>query len=575
MVVERLTNLEDEADRASAELDREYSRAAAADAAMPRADMASISSQAPAVRGPVETVPPASARSETSKTDLAALRELAGGKSSLDQGEKPGNRRADFIAAARRAAQSAAAEAAAAETQDNDPEPDEPRQGAFSRIGQAIRNRRRPLLLAAAAIVLAIGAVQYFGQGSGYPGAVREDDTVVSSATPKSTDRIADASATSVPAMGATATDAAAVPTIPKTSDTALVAPAEAPAEVAFAPASPVANHFSNGTDAVHNVEATAADTVAEAAPAVNDSNTIAATPASLSAPAADVPANPDLAIASTKLRDAVVAGDPSAYFEVAVRYSEGRGVKADMSKAATWYKKAAESGVAVAQYRLGSLYERGQGVKRDLATAVMWYQRAADQGNIGAMHNLAVLLSEGVDGSPDHVKALQWFRAAGNYGVKDSQYNLGVLYARGIGTDADLVESYKWFAAAAAQGDTDAATRRDQVAQMMKPDDLAKARAAYQAWHAKTPLAEANSVVSPPGGWDTLTAGITDSDRSGLVKKIQVLLAQQGYDPGPSDGIEGPKTREAVKAYQNASGMTATGKIDRNLVAVLTDPSN
>src|SRR5690606_29301049 len=36
--------------------------------------------------------------------------------------------------------------------------------GAFSRIGQAIRSRKRPLLLAAAALVLAISALQIFGE---------------------------------------------------------------------------------------------------------------------------------------------------------------------------------------------------------------------------------------------------------------------------------------------------------------------------------------------------------------------------------------------------------------------------
>ena len=70
------------------------------------------------------------------------------------------SRRADFIAAARRAAQAAVAEAAANPTPAEPPEHTdrgETRSGAFARIGQAIRSRRKPLLLAAAAIVLAIG----------------------------------------------------------------------------------------------------------------------------------------------------------------------------------------------------------------------------------------------------------------------------------------------------------------------------------------------------------------------------------------------------------------------------------
>ena len=187
-------------------------------------------------------------------------------------------------------------------------------------------------------------------------------------------------------------------------------------------------------------------------------------------------------------------------------------------------------------------------------------------------MHNLAVLMSEGVDGTPDHQKALEWFLAAASYGVKDSQYNLGVIYARGLGPQQDLIESYKWFAVAAAQGDKDAAARRDEVAGLLDPDQLAKARAIVQAWRAKPPIPEANSVKVPEGGWDGVTDAIGEADRVALVKKIQSLLAENGYDPGPADGIEGPKTKEAVRAFQRSIGGAETGEIDKTLVMALAD---
>jgi localization factor PodJL len=210
--------------------------------------------------------------------------------------------------------------------------------------------------------------------------------------------------------------------------------------------------------------------------------------------------------------------------------------------------------------------------VAKDLTSAVNWYQRAADQGNINAMHNLAVLMSEGVDGAPDHDKALQWFLAAGNYGVRDSQYNLGVIYARGLGVKQDLIESYKWFAIAAAQGDTDSSARRDEVAKAMVADDLAKARAAVTGWHVKPPLVEANAVAAPGGGWDGPGDTIGETDRQALVMKIQTLLAEAGYDPGPADGVVGQRTVDAVRAYQRKVGVPETGQIDNTLVASLAD---
>jgi localization factor PodJL len=227
---------------------------------------------------------------------------------------------------------------------------------------------------------------------------------------------------------------------------------------------------------------------------------------------------------------------------------------------------------VAVAQYRLASLYERGQGIDRNRVEAVNWYQRAADQGNVNAMHNLAVMMSEGVEGPPDHDKALQWFLAAGHYGVRDSQYNLGVIYARGLGPAQDLPESYKWFAIAATGGDTDAAVRRDEVAKAMSPEELAEARTAVQTWHVQPTLAEANGVAAPIGGWDGPGDGLAEADRDALVRKIQVLLAEQGYDPGPADGVIGPKTVDAVRAYQRRIGQPETGQIDSTLIAALAD---
>jgi localization factor PodJL len=272
--------------------------------------------------------------------------------------------------------------------------------------------------------------------------------------------------------------------------------------------------------------------------------------------------------VGSDRLRAAAAAGDPAAAFEIANRLAEGREVAKDLPMAVEWYRRAAEGGLAVAQYRFASLHERGQGVERDLDEAMKWYQRAADQGNVGAMHNLAVLLSEGDDA--DHARAVEWFLAAANYGVKDSQYNLGVIYARGLGQQADLGESYKWFAVAAAAGDADAAARRDEVAGMFTPDQLASARASVQAWRPKPPLAEANAVKAPAGGWDDDGGGITASDQKALVMKIQALLTEQGYDPGPADGIQGPRTREAVRAFQEEIGVAATGTIDPSLATAL-----
>ncbi len=83
---------------------------------------------------------------------------------------------------------------------------------------------------------------------------------------------------------------------------------------------------------------------------------------------------------------------------------------------------------------------------------------------------------AEAVGAKADYGEAAKWFRRAAELGVRDSQYNLGVLYARGLGVDQDLRQSWLWFSLAAAQGDAEAAKKRDEVAEKMDPDARAAA---------------------------------------------------------------------------------------------------
>jgi localization factor PodJL len=204
-------------------------------------------------------------------------------------------------------------------------------------------------------------------------------------------------------------------------------------------------------------------------------------------------------------LREAALAGDPAAVYEVASRTLEGRGVPRDPALAVRLFERTAQSGFVPAQARIGNLYEKGQGVTRDLAVARTWYERAGISGNARAMHNLAVLFAEGIDGKPDFAAAQRWFHDAAEAGLRDSQFNLGVLLARGLGTAQDLPQSYKWFALAAAQGDEEAAKKRDEVTSRLSPADLSSAKALLEHWRPRSLDPVANEVPVPAQGWSAM----------------------------------------------------------------------
>jgi len=284
---------------------------------------------------------------------------------------------------------------------------------------------------------------------------------------------------------------------------------------------------------------------------------------------AGSVGTNLPTSIGSAGLRQAAQAGIPEAQFEIASRFADGSGVKPDIAAAAVWYEKAAAKGLAPAQFRLGSLYEKGNGRPLNRDRAAELYLAASEAGNAKAMHNLAVLYAEGGTGTADLEKAAIWFRKAAEHGVHDSQFNVGILYARGLGVEKDFAQAYKWFAIAAKTGDEQASKRRDTIAASMNQDNLAKALAAANIFQPIPLKPEANLVIEPRGGW--ATAALDDSPSGAeLVRRIQTLLMERGFDPGPADGVMGRRTVGAIEAFQVEAGIAVSGRPDLAVLSAL-----
>ncbi len=276
----------------------------------------------------------------------------------------------------------------------------------------------------------------------------------------------------------------------------------------------------------------------------------------------------------SAALVAAASSGDPKALFQIGMRYSDGNDVKRNMTESAKWFEIAANKGFAPAQYSIGSLYEKGIGVTRDVQMASQWYEKAAQQGNARAMHNLAVIYAMGnpPEVQPNMDTAVGWFKKAAEFGIKDSQFNLGILYGQGMGVPQNLGDSYKWFALAAKTGDTDASSKRDEVANAMEPTDLDAARKVVNNWTPQKLTESANRVAVPKEWQGKGSAGKNASLNSSqqTVKQAQASLNQRGFNVGSPDGLIGPKTKQAIMEFQRSAGIPITGKVDKKLLRAL-----
>jgi len=389
-----------------------------------------------------------------------------------------------FIAAARRAAQAAAAQPA----KDNKTKraaPPKDSTGDAVKGSSTITSKIRSLLVGASVVVIVLGTFKMAMTllDSGTPPSMPESEI---SSEPPAAPPPAESAKPTIPAMPSMTSptpigrQSLNAPAPAAADSTASVVIPQAPAPVA----APIAATDITGT--IPQVSANPA-------------------PANRKLSLIQIPPEEKLpeGIGGPVLRTAALKGDPSAAYEVGVRFAEGKGVPANYDEAAKWYDRAAQAGLVPAIFRLGTLYEKGLSVKKDIDIARRYYLQAAERGNAKAMHNLAVLDADGGGKGANYKSASQWFRKAADRGVADSQFNLGILYARGIGVEQNLAESFKWFSLAAAQGDADSVRKRDDVAKRLDAQSLAAAKLAIQTFTPEGQPDDAVNVASPAGGWD------------------------------------------------------------------------
>jgi len=229
--------------------------------------------------------------------------------------------------------------------------------------------------------------------------------------------------------------------------------------------------------------------------------------------------------------------------------YLNGDGVERDEAKAAGLFVEAADKGSRDAAFQLGLLYQRGAGVPQHDGIALEWFEKAASMGHPEAQLLTGQAYATGRGASRDSAWAARWYGKAADQGLAPAQHLLGMAYARGQGLPRDQVAAYQWLSLAAAQKDANAGRERAAMAKQMTKKELKTANARVRKWHAQ-----------PKGGpVDAPT-----------VRFAQVTLGELGFEAGPVDGLFGPRTRQALSAYQAKAGIETDGALTAEVVEKL-----
>ncbi len=98
-------------------------------------------------------------------------------------------------------------------------------------------------------------------------------------------------------------------------------------------------------------------------------------------------------------------------------------------------------------------------------------------------------------------------------------------------------------------------------AAQSKEQEERARWQNYYEQQEKEEARQGASLVLQPSGPEPPLPTG------SGLIKEIQRSLIALGYDPGPVDGLTDGDTVDAIRAYQEASGLMTTGRASIDLL--------
>lgn len=69
---------------------------------------------------------------------------------------------------------------------------------------------------------------------------------------------------------------------------------------------------------------------------------------------------------------------------------------------------------------------------------------------------------------------------------------------------------------------------------------------------------------------WKQTSADPGTAGKSDVVAEVQKELSRHGYNVGPADGMMGPRTRAAIRNYQQDNGLLVDGRATPELAAYM-----
>ena len=154
-----------------------------------------------------------------------------------------------------------------------------------------------------------------------------------------------------------------------------------------------------------------------------------------------------------------------------------------------------------------------------------------------------------------NYVRAYHEFKQSADAGNSLAQFMMGRLYAEGRGVVADNTAAYMWYDLSVSSGNGRAIAARDSIAAKLDADELDRAQTLAAEWRADRPSNGNVSVAAQATPADTPTS------QPYSLRNVQVALHNLGYAVGTPDGVIGPKSRAAIRAYQVDSGLPASGE--------------